>query len=170
MKSRSKVCLWVDRVETRISRSIFTRSRALACAVIALVATNALAQVRRGGAQVNETTQIINDCVRRANTFKKTLDRALARDNVRAGQAREDQLNRDASRLADQLNKVGDSWNRDHSLDRTREHVHGAIALANDINVAMRSWNMGGDAESQWAAVRTELNRLAQKFGLPRIR
>jgi hypothetical protein len=146
------------------------RSLVLTYAVIALVPANALAQVRRGSAQVNETTRIINDCVRRTNTFKRTLDRALARDNVRAGQSREDQLNRDASRLADQLDKVGDSWNKDHSLDRTREHVRAAIALANDINLAMRNWNMGGDAENQWAAVRGELNRLAQKFGVPRIR
>jgi hypothetical protein len=68
------------------------------------------------------------------------------------------------------MDKVGDSWNKDHSLDRTRDHVRAAIALANDINVAMRNWNMGGDAETQWAAARAELNRLAQKFGLPRIR
>jgi hypothetical protein len=130
----------------------------------------ASAQVRAGrGGGVDETTRIINDCERRTNTFKKTLDRALGRDNVRAGQAREDQLNRNAERLENQLDKVGDSWNKDHSLDKTREHVRAAIALAQDINVSMRSWNMGGDAESEWAAVRGELNRLAQKFGLPRI-
>lgn len=139
-------------------------------AVMALIPANSLAQIRRGGAQINQTTQIINDCERRTNTFKKTLDRALARDNVRAGQARENQLNRDASNLEDALDRVGDSWNKDHSLDRTRESVRTAIALANDIDVAMRNWNMGGDAESQWIAVRAELNRLAQKFSLPRIR
>lgn len=151
---------------------IFTYSLTaiLAYTAMALLPTNALAQIRRGGAQVNETTQIINDCERRTNTFKKTMDRALARDNVRAGQARENQLNRDASNLENAMDKVGDSWNRDHSLDRTREYVRAAIALANDINVSMRNWNMGGDAENQWAAVRAELNRLAQKFGLPRIR
>jgi hypothetical protein len=148
----------------------YTVMAILAYAGIALLPANSFAQIRRGGAQINETTQIINDCERRTNTFKKTLDRALARDNVRAGQARENQLNRDASNLENALDKVGDSWNRDHSLDRTREYVRAAIALANDINVAMRSWNMGGDAENQWAAVRAELNRLAQKFGLPRIR
>jgi hypothetical protein len=136
-----------------------------------LAVTTSFAQLRRGGAaSIDETTRIINDCERRTNDFKKTLDRALGRDNVRAGQAREDQLNRNAERLENQLDKVGDSWNKDHSLDRTREHVRAAIALANDINVAMRSWNMGGDAESEWSSVRGELNRLAQKFNLPRVR
>jgi hypothetical protein len=146
------------------------RSLVLAFSVIALVPPTSFAQARRGGSQVNEITQIINDCVRRTNSFKRTLDRALARDNVRAGQTRENQLNQDASRLADQMDKVGDSWNKDHSLDRTRDHVRAAIALANDIKVAMRNWSMGGDAETQWAALRAELNRLAQKFSLPPIR
>src|SRR5262245_12151406 len=139
-------------------------------ALLAMLVNAGYAQRRGGGARVNETTQIINDCERRTNSFKKTLDRALARDNVRAGQGREDQLNRNAERLENQLDKVGDSWNKDHSIDGTRDHVRAAIAVANDINVAMRSWNMGGDAESEWSAVRAELNRLAQKFNLPRVR
>jgi hypothetical protein len=75
------------------------RSLVLAFSVIALVPANSLAQARRGGSQVNEITEIINDCVRRTNAFKRTLDRALARGNVRAGQTRENQLNQDASHL-----------------------------------------------------------------------
>src|SRR5262245_38607259 len=130
------------------------------------------AQIRRGnvGGKVDETTRIINDCEQRTNSFKKTLDRALGRDNVRAGQGREDQLNRNASNLENALDKVGDSWNRDHNMDKTRGYVRTAIGFANDINVAMRNWNMGGDAESEWSAVRAELNRLAQTFNLPRVR
>jgi hypothetical protein len=147
-------------------------------AAIALAAALTLpeveAQIHRGGvaggANVQQTTNIINDCERRTNQFKKTLDRALARDNVRAGQGREAQLNNNASRLENQLDRVGDSWNKDHSLDKTREHVRAAIALGNDINMAMSSWNMGGDAESEWSAVRGELNRLANTFNVPRIR
>jgi len=142
--------------------------------ILALTTPAAEAQVRRGGAaggaNIQQTTSIINDCERRTNQFKKTLDRALARDNVRAGQGREAQLNNNASRLENQLDKVGDSWNKDHNLDKTRDHVRAAIALGNDINVAMRSWNMGGDAESEWSAVRGELNRLANTFNVPRIR
>jgi hypothetical protein len=140
----------------------------LAC--FALLANVGYAQRRGGGARVEETTRIINDCERRTNDFKKTLDRALARDNVRAGQGREDQLNRNAERLENSLDRVGDSWNKDHNMDATRGNVRAAIAIAQDINVAMRNWNMGGDAENQWAAVRGELNRLAETFGLPRIR
>lgn len=147
-------------------------TRAITAVTIAIISVGSYvsAQPRRGGARVEETTRIINDCERRTNDFKKTLDRALARDNVRAGQGREDQLNANASRLENLLDKVGDSWNKDHDLNKTRVHVQGAIAVASDINQAMRTWNMGGDAESQWSAVRGELNRLAQTFNVPRIR
>lgn len=132
------------------------------------------AQQRRpaapGGANIQQTTNIINDCEKRTNKFRKTLDKALAKDNVRAGQGRENQLNNDASKLENQLDKVGDSWNKNHSIDQTRQHVAIAVGFANDINKAMRTWKMGGDAESEWAALRAELNRLASTFGTPGIR
>ncbi|MBI5085657.1 MAG: hypothetical protein HZB13_13785 [Acidobacteria bacterium] len=143
------------------------------CALVLTLTCSLPAQPRRGRAvrgNIAETTRIINDCERRTNTFKKTLDRALGHDNVRLGQGREDELNREASRLENQLDKVGDSWNRDHNPDSTRDHVRAAIAVANDIDNAMRRNRMGPDAEREWAAVRAELNRLAQTFNLPRIR
>lgn len=141
----------------------------LFCVLIGAVI--APAQVRRSaGGKVDETTRIINDCENRTDRFKKTLDKALGRDNVRLGQGREDQLNREASQLEQAMNKVGDSWNRDHNMQKTRGFVSAAITVSQDLNRAMHNVNMGGDAESEWAAVRTELNRLAQNFGLPQIR
>jgi hypothetical protein len=119
---------------------------------------------------IQQTTNIINDCEKRSNKFKKTLDKALGHDNVRAGQAREDQLNNDADRLENAMDKVGDSWNKDHSIQKTRAYVTAAIANGNDINRAMRTWKMGGDAETEWAALRNELNNLARTFGVPGIR
>lgn len=124
----------------------------------------------RGGANVENTTRIINDCESRSNKFKRTLDKALARDNVRAGQSREAQLNNNASRLENALDKVGDSWNRDHNPAKTKDYVRAAVALGNDINSAMRTWNMGDNAEQEWAALRAGLNRLADTFNTPRIR
>ena len=119
---------------------------------------------------IQQTTRIINDCESRSNKFKKTLDKALGHDNVRAGQGREDQLNNDADRLENAMDKVGDSWNKDHNIQKTRAFVSAAIGNGNDINRAMRTWRMGGDAETEWAALRNELNSLARTFGVPGIR
>jgi hypothetical protein len=122
------------------------------------------------GLNFEEITRVINDCERRTNSFKRTLDKALARDNVRAGQGREDQLNRNAQRLEDAMDRVGDSWNKDRSYDKTRSNVRAAVGFANDINNAMRTWNMGDNAERDWAAVRAQLNILAAKFNTPQVR
>src|ERR1700752_1261809 len=82
--------------------------RKLLVATVILLLQGALvmtAQIQKGrtavgsGGKIQETTNIINDCESRSNRFKKTLDRALGRDNVRAGQGREDQLNQSASIL-----------------------------------------------------------------------
>jgi hypothetical protein len=143
-------------------------------AVMLALMTTLNAQSRRRvpavRANIQQTTDIINDCERRTNKFKKTLDRALARDNVRAGDDREEHLNRTAGRLENQLDKVGESWNRDHDIDRTRDHVRAAVALSGDIDNAMRRWNMGRDAESEWAVLRSQLNHLAKTFNLRRGR
>lgn len=150
----------------------------LSCSLLLGLTALAPAQGRRSygdrdglrGLNFDEITRIINDCERRTNGFKRTLDKALARDNVRAGQLREDQLNRNAQRLEDALDRVGDSWNKDRSYDRTRSNIRQAVAYATDINSAMRRWNMGSDAEREWGAVRIQLDLLAAKFGTQKTR
>lgn len=121
-----------------------------------------------GGKNLDQTTQVINDCERRTNSFERTLRRALNKSAMNRT-PREDQLNRDTDRLENAMDKVGDSWNRDHNVQKTRQFVSSAIAVARDINKTMVNWHLDPDAEREWGAVRGELNRLAQTFGLPRV-
>jgi hypothetical protein len=119
--------------------------------------------------QFEETTRIINDCEKRTNAFKGILRHAL--DESRLDHSgREKQLNRDAERLEDAMDHVGDSWNRDHNPGKTRRFVAGAIAVSKDINKTMIKWHLNPEAEREWDAVRAELNRLAETFGLQQIR
>ncbi len=111
---------------------------------------------------VQQTTNVINDCEKRANTFKRSV-RLKAKGNV-------PNLQRDADQLEQAMNKVGDSWNRDHNLQKTRAFVTGAITVGQQINKYMTTFRGDADLANQWAAVRAELNRLAQTFGLPPIR
>ena len=118
--------------------------------------------------QFEETTRIINDCERRTNDFKGILRHAL--DESRLDHTgRERQLNRDAERLEDVMDHVGDSWNRDHNPGETRRFVAEAIAVSKDINKTMIKWHLNPEAEREWDAVRAELNRLAETFGLKKI-
>ncbi len=119
--------------------------------------------------QIEETTRTINDCEKRTNAFKGILRHAL--DESRLDHSgREKQLNRDAERLEDVMDHVGDSWNRDHNPGETRRFVAEAIAVSKDINKTMIKWHLNLEAEREWDAVRAELNRLAEKFGLQSIR
>ncbi len=121
-------------------------------------------------ANVQQTTTTINNCVKNSNNFKKTFDKALAQPNVRAGKQNEENLNQSAANLASQMDKVGDSWNKHHDLNATREYVSGAISQANNVNRAMSIWRMGSDCESQWAVLRNQLNQLAATFAVPGVR
>ena len=126
------------------------------------------AQVRRppagaaGGNKVEETTKVINDCEKRTNTFKRDVRLKLKGDAPK--------LQRDADSLEESMNKVGDSWNRDHDPQKTRGFVTASIAVGQQINGYFTTIKGSGDLTNQWAAVRTELNRLAQTFNLPAIR
>ena len=145
---------------------------ALSAILIALVQFPIEAQYRHTGErqwQFEETTHIINDCERRTNDFKGILRHAL--DESRLDHSgREKQLNRDAERLEDVMDHVGDSWNRDHNPAETRRFVAEAIAVSKDINKTMIKWHLNPEAEREWDAVRAELNRLAETFGLQKIR
>ena len=146
------------------------------CAWIAagllLLSGLAPAQVRRppagaasgaaGGAKVQETTNVINDCEKRTNTFKREVRLKLKADAPK--------LQRDADQLEEAINKVGDSWDRDHDPQKTRSYVTAAIAIGQQINGYFTTIKGSGDLSQQWAAVRAELNRLAQTFNLPAIR
>lgn len=121
-----------------------------------------------GGGGYQQTTQVINDCVRESNNFKKNLKRAL-NNSALNNSPREAQLNTAANNLGSRMDKVGDSWNRDHNMQATRVYVNQAIAIAKDINHTMVKWHLDPATEQQWILVRGQLNRLAQTFQLPKI-
>ena len=140
--------------------------------LIALVLFPAVAQAQHRGErqwQFEDTTRIINDCEKRTDAFKGILRHAL-NESPLDHSGREKQLNRDADRLENTMDHVGDSWNRDHNPAETRRFVAEAIAVSKDINKTMIKWHLNPEAEREWDAVRAELNRLAETFGQQKIR
>ena len=122
----------------------------------------------RGG-RGPDISRVVADCEARTNQFRVSLRAALDRSALN-GTQREDQLNVDASRLERSMNMVREAWNREHDPGRTRRFVSDAIAVGQDINRTMVRRRLNPDVQRQWDAVRTELNRLAEAFELPRIR
>ena len=101
-------------------------------------------------------------------TTSKNLRKALNKSALN-NSPREGELNTSANNLASTMDKVGDSWNRDHNIQATQVYVNRATAIARDINRTMVKWHLDPPTEQQWTIVRTRLNRLAQTFQLPKI-
>ena len=132
------------------------------------------AQPRHGGPppgseRMGNISRVIADCEDRTNDFKRSLRMALDRSSLNDTR-REDELNRDASRLERAMNRVRESWNFEHNPSRTRRSVGEAIAVGQDINRTMVRRRLNPEVQRQWDIVRSDLNRLAEVFELPRIR
>jgi len=124
-----------------------------ACTI--LLATALLAQRpldRPGGeasARLDLITRTIGDCQDRTDRFKRSLV--------------DGQLSRNATRLAETLDRVDDTWKRERDIARTRGHVSDAIAAALQVDSDVSD-------NPEWLEVRAVLNTLAAQFSLPRIR
>lgn len=120
------------------------------------------------GTDYQQTTQVINDCVKESNSFKKNLRKAINHSALN-NTAHESELNTAANNLDSTMDKVGDSWNRNHDMQKTRVFVNQAIVIAKDINRTMVKWHLDPATAQQWAVLRGQLNRLAQTFELEKI-
>jgi hypothetical protein len=128
----------------------------------------AKAQPRRGGGPDNRDERIarvIQDCEDRTNDFLRAVEHAWGRDRHQG-----DPLDREAARLEQALNRIRDSWNREHNYRRTRGYVGTAIDAGKRVNRLLPRHRLGPRVEREWAAIRAELDHLAEVFEQPRSR
>lgn len=109
--------------------------------------------------------RVIGDCEARTNEFRRAVERAWGRERHN-----NDELDRNAARLERALNRIRDSWNREHDYRRTRANVGAATDSGRDIDRILRRHRLGPRVEREWGAIRSELNNLADVFEQPRIR
>jgi len=83
---------------------------------------------------------------------------------------REEELNRHADRLERAMNRVRESWNRERNPGKTRYLVSEALTTSQEINRAMMRGRLHPEVQKQWFIVRSELNRLAEAFEVPKVR
>ena len=113
--------------------------------------------------------RIIADLERRTNEFHGALRRAIDRSPL-DGTHREDELNRDASKLEHAANRLRESWNAERDFERSRRHLAVALSAGQDINHTMSRHRLRGHVQREWDDVRRELNQLAEVFREPPIR
>ena len=123
--------------------------------------------IRRGYTKA-EVNSIIKRVEERSDRFVKLFDRSLDRSGIN-GTEREDRLNEYARNLETVLDDLRGEFDRKENYVETRPEVRRCLDIATNINVAVRSRRLGGETERQWALLRTELNTLADVYGLPAI-
>lgn len=115
-----------------------------------------------------EVDRIIKRVETRSDYFINAFDRAL--DNSRLnGSNREDYLNKRAKDLEVALDELRREFDRRDLWIENKDEVRRCLNIATDINVAMKNRKLGRNVESQWAALRSELNALARAYNLPGV-
>jgi hypothetical protein len=103
---------------------------------------------------------IIRDLETDTDHFKSSLDHALDRSRLN-GSRREDEINEYVKKFEEATDRL---------RERAEDHqdapglAREVLNRARSINGFMRSRRLGGDAESDWARVRNDLNRLANAY------
>jgi hypothetical protein len=132
---------------------------ALAGTVFGVFVSDAAAQRRWYRGNVRE---IIRDIESDTDRFKDSLDDALDKSRFNGTRA-EDEINEHVKRFEEATDRL-----RDRSEDR--QYAPGAarevLTLGRAINVFMRTYRLGGEAESDWVRVRNGLNRLANAYNI----
>ncbi len=120
-------------------------------------------QSRYSKAQVGE---IIRRLESSSNTFKNDFDNALDRSRIN-GTSTEDQYNRYVKDYASSLVNLRRQFDRNNSWWLVRDDVSNTIAKASAVNDIINNLSFRRNIERQWAAMRNDLNTLADTFDLP---
>jgi hypothetical protein len=153
-----------------LARRFFITLAAVCAVLILSVPTEA--QRRRRPLQRAYTKARVDTIIKRveerSDRFVKLFDRSLDRSRL-DGTNSEDRLNEHARNLESALDEFRREFDRKESYVETRPEVRRCLDIATDINVAMRNRRLGGETERQWALLRSELNTLADVYGLPLV-
>ncbi len=117
---------------------------------------SAQAQVGRPFRNRDQVQRILERLEVRTDSFRRSLDDALDRSRFNGSQ-REDNINALARNFERQTDRLRDDYS---DGDRVRGGVRELLATGDQIDRIMRRGRYGRETERDWAAVRTELNRL----------
>jgi hypothetical protein len=131
-----------------------------------LIATSLVASTANTFAQRRWYRGNVQGIIRNLETdtdrFKNSLDRALDRSHLDGSRA-EDEINEYVKRFEEATDRLRDrAEDREAAPNATRE----VLNRGRSINGFMRTHHLGGAAESDWARVRNDLNRLANAYNV----
>ena len=122
---------------------------------------NSLAQRPRPWYRGN-VREIIRQLETDTDDFKSSLDSALDHSTLNGTRA-EDEINEYVKHFEEATDRLKSrSEDREYAPNAARE----VLTRGRSINVFMRTHRLGGRAESDWAKVRNDLNRLSNAYYL----
>lgn len=104
--------------------------------------------------------EIIRELESDTDRFKGSLDTALDRSRLNGSRA-EDEINGYVKRFEEATDRLRErAEDREYAPNLARE----VLSRGRSINAFMRTHRLGGKAESDWAQVRADLNRLSNSY------
>jgi len=127
--------------------------------LVSSATVNSLAQRNRAWYRGN-VREIIRQLESDTDRYKSSLDSALDRSTLN-GTRTEDEINEYVKQFEEATDRLRSrSEDREYAPNAARE----VLTRGRSINVFMRTHRLGGRAESDWAKVRNDLNRLSNAY------
>jgi hypothetical protein len=133
------------------------------------VAANAQGRYRGNYYSKGDVERIIKRVETRSDSFARLVDRSLDRGALDGTRA-EDRINDQIKDLERALDELRSEFDRSDGWRATRSEVQMVLRESDEINHIVRNRRLSSRIEREWAAVRSDLNRLAGIYDLPRLR
>ncbi len=134
--------------------------------IAALADTNyAQRRVRRSGFTQQQVEQLLERIEERSDAFSTQLNKSLDRSRLDGSRA-EDNITERASELENATDELRREFDHNDTRGENRPEAEKILTAATAVDRLVKRRNFGGQTESTWATLRTELNVLAKLYGL----
>ena len=149
------------------------RTKVILVLVLGLLALPIAAQNRRGPRGRVYTKSDVNELIKvaenRSDRFIKLFDKALDKSAL-DGSEREDRINERAKDFEKAMDHLRKEFDKKESYIETKPEMRRVLEVGREINEVMLRRNLRADVESEWIALRRELNVLASVYYLAGLR
>jgi archaellum component FlaC len=125
------------------------------------------AAIIRGYSQ-QQVEELLERIEERADDFTDQLNKSLDRSRL-DGTISEDNIAELARDLGDSTDELRREFDHNDTRGENRPETQRILGVASNIDRLMKSRNFGGQTESTWVTLRTEINALAKLYGLAAV-
>ncbi len=115
-----------------------------------------------------QVEQLLERIEERTDAFSNQLNKSLDRSRLNGSRA-EDNIAERVSELENATDELRREFDHNDTRGENRPEAEKVLITATTVERLMRSRNFGGQTESTWMTLRTELNILAKLYGLQAV-